>query len=135
MTFEDFRQLAARELPELEKQRKTHFGQRTPQEIAGKTVVIVDDGVATGATVRSAIKLIAQRNPKRIILALPVAPSSTLEKLRADIDDVVCVMEPKPFLSVGSYYLDFDQVKNSTVIDLLGRHKAAKDGWRNAMEA
>ncbi|MEX3007220.1 phosphoribosyltransferase [Hoeflea sp. TYP-13] len=118
---DDIRELAERELPELERRRQLFMRGRPPIPLNGKTVVLADDGVATGATMRSAIRIVRQRQPEHIILALPVAPRSTLAMLRPDVDEVVCLLQPEPFISVGSYFSDFGQVDNLEVVDLLRR--------------
>ena len=93
-----------------------------------KTVVVVDDGIATGTTVRAALKALRRMRPARLVLAVPVAPTDTLYELSQLVDDVVCLSEPAPFRSVGTYYGDFPQVDDAEVIALLDaggiRHEA-----------
>ena len=87
--------------------------------IAGKTVVVVDDGVATGTTVRAALKALRRLRPARLVLAVPVAPTDTLYELSQRVDSVVCLSEPAPFRSVGTYYRHFPQVDDAEMIALL----------------
>jgi putative phosphoribosyl transferase len=84
-----------------------------------RTVIVVDDGIATGATVRAALKALRQRKPERLVLAVPVAPPETLEILAKDADEIVCLETPDPFYAVGAHYLQFDQVSDDDVIAML----------------
>jgi putative phosphoribosyl transferase len=118
----DIEGLTATKLQELKELRRFYFGDRKPIPLRGKTVVVVDDGVATGATMEAALMSIQKEEPSKIILALPVAPSTTINKLRPMADHVVCLMQPGHFLSVGSYYDDFNQVDNDEVVALLETH-------------
>lgn len=125
LSQEDIVELAERELPELERRRHLYFGDLAPELLTGRTAIVVDDGVATGATARAALRLVRQRRPKQIILALPVAPASSLAGLGAEADAVVCLHQPEPFLSVGNHYRDFGQVDDQAVTDILHRHRLA----------
>ncbi|MCP4317278.1 MAG: phosphoribosyltransferase [Hyphomicrobiales bacterium] len=127
LTADDIQGLAERELPELERRRELYLGRHPSVSLTGKTVIIVDDGVATGATMRSAIKIVRKRNPDRIILALPVAPRSTLRQLQQQADEVVCLQQPDPFISVGYYYSDFGQIDDAMVVDLLRRGDSERE--------
>jgi putative phosphoribosyl transferase len=84
-------------------------------------VIIVDDGIATGATVLAAIRGLRRRGPEKIILAVPVAPASTVSRLRLEVDDLVCLHAPEMFHAISLYYRDFGQVSDSEVIDVLSR--------------
>lgn len=128
LSVDDVVRLAEREVPELKRRRELYSRGRPPVSLAGKTVIVVDDGVATGATMRAAIKIIRKREPRRILLALPVAPASTLKLLKKDVDQVVCLLQPEPYISVGYYYADFSQVDNGTVIELLRDCNSGGDG-------
>jgi putative phosphoribosyl transferase len=108
-----------RQLVELERRRQSYFGDRAPQPTAGRTIILVDDGIATGGTVKVALQALRKSNPAAIVLAVPVAPADTLEALRPDADDVVCLATPSPFLAVGTHYADFNQTTDSEVIELL----------------
>ena len=112
---------AARELQELARRERLYRGDRPPPDIAGRTVILVDDGLATGATMRAAIAAVRQRQPARIVVAVPTASPDTCEALKAEADDVVCAMTPEPFLAVGHWYEDFTQTTDDEVRELLAR--------------
>jgi putative phosphoribosyl transferase len=90
-----------------------------PAPIDGRTVVVVDDGLATGSTMRAALHAVRRRNPARVVLAVPVAPADTLEALRPEVDEIVCLETPDPFLAIGLHYADFHQLDDTEVIGLL----------------
>ncbi|MGZ3798326.1 MAG: erythromycin esterase family protein, partial [Pseudobdellovibrionaceae bacterium] len=94
--------------------------------VEGRTLIIVDDGIATGATLRVAIQFLRQRNPKKIIIAVPVAPEATLEPLRQLADEVICLETPSPFIAVGEWYRDFSQVSEGEVLNLLHSPQMAR---------
>ncbi|HEV7275191.1 MAG TPA: phosphoribosyltransferase [Devosiaceae bacterium] len=108
-----------RQLVELERRRTRYFGDREPLPVGGRTVVLVDDGIATGGTVRVALRALRASGAATIILAVPVAPADTLETLRAEADRTVCLETPAPFLSVGNHYADFAQTTDEEVVALL----------------
>ncbi len=112
---------AARELQELARRERLYRGDRPPPDIAGRTVILVDDGLATGATMRAAIAAVRQQQPARIVVAVPTASPDTCEALKAETDDVVCAMTPEPFLAVGHWYEDFTQTTDDEVRELLAR--------------
>ena len=112
---------AARELQELARRQRLYRGDRPPPDIAGRTVIVVDDGLATGATMRAAIQALRQQQPARIVVAVPTASPDTCEALKAEADDVVCAMTPEPFLAVGHWYEDFTQTTDDEVRELLAR--------------
>lgn len=119
--------LARRELPELARRRALYCGDRPALPVRGRTVVVVDDGVATGATARLALRILRKNGASRIILALPVAPRDSLETLKRDADEVICLETPAHFLSVGSYYRDFDQVSDAEAIRILNDARVSGD--------
>ncbi|GAB4355868.1 MAG: phosphoribosyltransferase [Kiloniellaceae bacterium] len=96
-----------------------------PLAVDGRTVILVDDGIATGATVEAAIAALRPLAPRRIVVAVPVAPRDTLERLRGEADAVVCLSEPHDFLAIGAFYADFDQVEDAEVVRLLAESRAA----------
>lgn len=113
----------AKQLEEIEVRRLRYLGGRGPIPVQGRTIVIVDDGIATGATMRVALKGLRRKNPARMIVAIPVAPADTMEKLESEADLVVCLAVPDPFLAVGAHYRDFEQVEDAEVIDIMSRHQ------------
>lgn len=112
---------AAQQLEEIERRRRTYFEGRRRVPVEGRTAIVVDDGIATGATMQAALHATRRSGPKTLVLAVPVAPPDTLERLRRDCDRVVCLAAPASFTAVGSYYDDFTQVDDETVIRLLRR--------------
>ena len=104
---------------EIERRRKAYRRGRARLDVAGKSVVVVDDGIATGTTVRAALQALRRMRPARLILAVPVAPTDTIYELSPLVDDVVCLSQPAFFRSVGTYYADFPQVDDDEVIALL----------------
>jgi predicted phosphoribosyltransferase len=111
--------VAAREQQELERRERTYRDGRPPPDIRGKTVILVDDGLATGATMQAAVKALRQQQPARIIVAVPTAAAETCEKLKTEADEVICAMTPQPFYGVGRWYDDFSQTTDEEVRDLL----------------
>lgn len=110
---------AVREQRELERREKLYRGDRPPLNLRGATVIVVDDGLATGATMRAAIMAIRQQDPARLVVTVPVAAAETCRDLEAETDQVVCSMTPEPFYSVGLWYEHFPQVTDTEVQDLL----------------
>jgi putative phosphoribosyl transferase len=112
------RQVAG-ELREIARRRALYLAGRPPVAVAGATVVVVDDGIATGTTLRAALKVLRQRGAVRVVLAVPVAPADTLAALSAEVDDTVCLATPEPFDAVGAHYVDFRQVGDDEVLAAL----------------
>lgn len=117
----DFDAACDNELAEIHRRRQRYLGQRVRVDIAGRTAIVVDDGIATGATTRAALRATRLRNPKTLVLAVPVAPSDTLAALHADADEIVCLEDHTLFGAIGYYYRDFRQVSDQEVIDILDR--------------
>jgi putative phosphoribosyl transferase len=116
------RQVIANELHELERREQAYRDGREPPQLEGKTVILVDDGLATGATMRAAAQAVRQHAaPKEIVVAVPVAARETCEQLRDDVDEVVCAVTPAPFRAVGLWYEDFSQTSDDEVRALLAR--------------
>jgi predicted phosphoribosyltransferase len=109
----------ARELEELARREQLFRGDRPPPDIEGRTVILVDDGLATGATMRAASQALRQQHPARIVVAVPTASPDTCEALKAEADDVICAMTPEPFFAVGHWYEDFTQTTDDEVRHLL----------------
>jgi putative phosphoribosyl transferase len=112
--------VAAREQQELERREQAYRGDRGPIALTNKTVILVDDGLATGATMRAAVRAARQQQPARVIVAVPVGAVSTCADLVAEADDVVCVRMPDPFVAVGLWYRDFTPTSDHEVRSLLG---------------
>lgn len=106
---------------ELERRERLYRGNQLPLDFTGKTVIVVDDGLATGSTMSAAVAVIRQHKPARIVLAVPVAPRDTLEQFRFVVDELVYLETPEPFQAVGYWYVDFAQVEDEEVIALLDR--------------
>ncbi|HUQ87164.1 MAG TPA: phosphoribosyltransferase [Vicinamibacterales bacterium] len=113
--------VAAREQQELDRREQTYRGDRGPVALTNKTVILVDDGLATGATMRAAVMAARQQQPARVIVAVPVGAVSTCAELAAEADDVVCVRTPDPFVAVGLWYRDFTPTTDHDVRSLLGK--------------
>jgi putative phosphoribosyl transferase len=111
----------AREQAELERRNSLYRQGRPPPDIQGKTIILVDDGLATGATVRAAIVSLRHAGAARIIVAVPVAAASASEKIRKEADKLVCLYTPEPFYGVGQWYDDFSQTTDEEVLALLDR--------------
>jgi putative phosphoribosyl transferase len=120
---------AAQELKEIERRRALYLAHRAPESVEGRTAIVVDDGIATGTTMRAALRGLRKRGPARLVLAVPVAPPETIDALRAEVDDVVCLARPEPFGAIGYFYLDFHQLTDDEVIALM------RQAPRGAVEA
>jgi putative phosphoribosyl transferase len=107
------------ELAELQRREREYRGERPQTEISGRTIILVDDGLATGSTMLAAIAALRQQNPSRIVVAVPVGASETFEWLKREADETVCLATPPAFIAVGSWYEDFTPVTDAEVRDLL----------------
>ena len=112
-----------REFQELARREQLYRGDRPPPDVRGRTVIIVDDGLATGATMHAAIQALRQQKPAHIVVAVPTASPETCEALRAEVDDVICAITPEPFYAVGLWYGDFSQTTDEEVRELLARSR------------
>lgn len=108
-----------RQLVEIARRRERYFGGRTAVPTEGRTAIVVDDGIATGSTVKVALKAVRRSGADRVVLAVPVAPRDAVEALREEADDVICLSMPEPFHAVGLHYVDFEQTSDEEVIHLL----------------
>ena len=113
--------VAAEEELELERRERAYRGERPMPLIEGRTVILIDDGVATGSTMRAAVAALRQKSPAQIVVAVPTAADSTASELRAEVDDFVAVIEPEEFFAVGQWYENFSQTTDAEVRDLLER--------------
>jgi len=111
--------VAANELRELERRERVYRGDRPEPDVRGKTVVLVDDGLATGSTMRAAAAALRQQEPARIVVAVPVSAPQTCDEYRMGVDEIICVKTPEPFYGVGLWYDDFSQTTDEEVRDLL----------------
>ena len=117
-----FQAICARELAEIERRRKFYLGSRKPAALAGRIAIIVDDGLATGNTMRAALEGARLRGPAMLVMAVPVAPKSAVADFRAEADEIFCLSSPDPFDAVGHFYEDFSETSDEEVIALLARH-------------
>jgi putative phosphoribosyl transferase len=119
-------QESARQLEEIERRRRLYLAGRTRAPVEGRTAIVVDDGIATGATMEAALHATRRANPKHLVLATPVAPPDTIERLRPQVDEVVCLATPRLFGAIGVFYEDFQQLRDEEVVDLLRRATLSK---------
>jgi predicted phosphoribosyltransferase len=115
----DIENVVAREQRELARRERTYRRDRPPPALRGRTVILVDDGLATGATMRVALRAVRRKQPARTVAAVPVASSDACELLRSEADAVICAQVPEPFLGVGRWYVDFSQTSDEEVCALL----------------
>jgi len=113
--------VAAGELKELERREREYRGDRPEPDVRGKTVILIDDGLATGSTMRAAAAALRQQNPTRIIVAVPVSAPQICDEYRMGVDEIICARTPEPFFGVGMWYEDFSQTTDDEVRDLLGK--------------
>lgn len=117
-------QQKAREIEEIARCRRAYLGDRPPLSVKGRSVLLVDDGIATGGTVRAALLALRGALARWLILAVPVAPANTIAALGSETDDVLCLATPEPFRAVGLYYRDFTQTDDGEVVQLLAKAQA-----------
>jgi predicted phosphoribosyltransferase len=108
-----------KQIEEIKRRVKTYRGEHLPKDFEGKIVILVDDGIATGATVRAAIHSLLKGNPSLIVVAIPVGPPDTLKELKQEVDKLIYLVSYEPFFSIGQFYVDFSQVPDKDVITLL----------------
>lgn len=121
-------QIEAEERRELERREREYRGSRPPLDVRGKVVILVDDGLATGATMRAAVAALRRLGPNRVVVAVPVGATETCEEFEGEADEALCVHEPDPFYAVGMWYEDFSQTTDEEVRDLLARRGATRVG-------
>lgn len=123
----EFNVVRDRESREIERRRELYLGGRERPEVAGRIAIVVDDGIATGATTRAALRAVRARGPKKLVLAVPVAPTDTLDAMRDEADEVICLEAYEVFGAIGFFYADFRQVSDEEVIEILN----ASEGLAN----
>lgn len=116
---EEIEEVARRELQTLEQRERSYRGDRPPIDVKARTAILVDDGLATGASMRAAVEALRHQRAGRIVVAVPTAPPETCEALRREVDEVVCTITPDPFVAVGLWYRDFAPVTDEEVAELL----------------
>jgi len=121
VTSEEFEAVCSQERAEIERRRKRYLGDRARYEVKGQTAIIIDDGIATGATTLAAIKAVRKREPRELVLAVPVAPPDSIRKLHPEVDAIICLDTPQDFGAIGYFYRDFHQVNDDEVIATLRR--------------
>lgn len=124
---EDIEKVVERETAEMQRRLELYRGDSPPINLDGKTVILIDDGLATGVTARAAVLSVKKMRPNKIILAAPVSPPSTAERFRQEVDEFICLEEPLDFYAVGAYYSDFSQISDMEVIDLINKAKKGFD--------
>jgi putative phosphoribosyl transferase len=122
----EFEAVCKEELAEIERRRRRYVGDRPRAEVKGQVAIIVDDGIATGATTLAAIQAVRSRKPRELVLAVPVAPLDTVKKLHAEVNAIVCLDTPEELGAIGYFYNDFHQVGDEEVIATLKRFPAKK---------
>jgi len=121
VSAQEFEVACRRERAEIERRRKHYLGDRSRSEVRGQVAIIVDDGIATGATTLAAIRAVRRREPMELVLAAPVAPPDTINKLQPEVDAIVCLDTPEDLDAIGYFYHDFHQVGDDEVIATLKR--------------
>jgi putative phosphoribosyl transferase len=113
--------VAIAELRELQRRDRAYRGDRPQPDVRNRTVILIDDGIATGSTMRAAITVLKSQHPARLIVAIPVAPAETCDELRTEVDDIVCLLTPEPFYAIGLWYENFAQTTDEEVRHLLAQ--------------
>ena len=122
ITEREFQAVCDSELQEIERRRDRYLRGRPRAPVAGRVVIVIDDGIATGATIRAALRAMRQRKPELLVLAVPVGPSATIDALRGEADAVVCLEEHRQFVAIGLFYADFTQTTDAEVLAALAAH-------------
>lgn len=117
----DIDEVTRREQKELERREGLYRGGRPALQVQGRAIILVDDGLATGSTMRAAATALRKKNPLKIVVAVPVAAPDTCREFRGEVDEVVCAVTPEPFMAVGAWYADFSQTSDEEVRELLQR--------------
>jgi putative phosphoribosyl transferase len=124
ISAQQIERIAAGTAATLNQRAKLYRGERPPMDVAGETVILVDDGIATGASILAAVRALRAQKPARLVVAVPVAPAATCAWLRREVDELICLHAPDDFYAVGQFYRDFSQVSDEEVASLLQRAAA-----------
>jgi len=127
ITDSEFNAVRDQELAEIQRRRLAYLGKRPHPDLADRVAIIVDDGIATGATIRAALRAARKQKPRRLILAVPVAPTETLTELESEADEIVCLESHDVFGAIGFFYSDFTQVSDREVKDILAKFPVEAD--------
>ncbi|MDM9381352.1 phosphoribosyltransferase [Chlorogloeopsis sp. ULAP01] len=127
-------EVATKELRELQRRDHVYRGERPPLDVRNRIVILLDDGIATGSTIRAAIAILRQQHPQRIVVAVPVAPLATCQELQTEVEEIVCLSTPEPLYAIGLWYENFSQTTDEEVRELLARQFAASDRLSSLME-
>lgn len=119
--------VAEKEKRELARRERLYRGNRGPLSVAGRTVILVDDGLATGATMKAAVKALKLQSPERLVVAVPVGAPETCRELESSVNELVCLWKPRPLFAVGEWYQDFSQTTDEDVIELLDQAQTVVD--------
>jgi putative phosphoribosyl transferase len=129
----DIDEVAQLEQAELERREREYRGDRALPELRGKIGMLVDDGLATGATMRAAAKALRRLGPAKVVVAVPAAAPETCEEFRHEVDEIICAQTPEPFYAVGVWYVDFSPTSDQEVRDLLARAQRSESGIKHAI--
>jgi putative phosphoribosyl transferase len=135
LTAGDIERVTWTEKQELDRRERAYRAGRAPLDVRGRTVILVDDGMATGSSIRAAIRALRQMQPAAVVVAAPVAPGATCIRLRPEVDELVCLATPEPFYGVGQFYADFSEVSDDEVNNLLERAWDREKGRDHDFEA
>jgi predicted phosphoribosyltransferase len=118
---EDIDRITASEQRELARRERLYRDDRPPPDVKDRTVILIDDGLATGSTMRAAVEALREEGARKIVVAVPVAPPDTCEAMKSEVDEIVCAVTPEPFRAVGIWYADFSETSDSEVRELLAK--------------
>lgn len=121
---DDIDRITAAEQRELDRREKSYRDERPSPDVRDHTVILIDDGLATGLTMRAAVQALRQESARKVVVAVPIAPPDTCDAMRQEVDDIICVITPEPFLAVGIWYADFSETSDEEVRELLTRAAA-----------